>query len=80
VRIPPPAPENGANAEQRSLVLDGVLFTSILESQIGSPARALEAAKRAVTLAQGIADPSLRERRLADAAVAMGAAIAASDP
>ena len=76
-RIPPPA---GETPEQRSLVLDGVLFTSMLESQSGSPVRALEAAQRAVTLAEHIADPSLRERRLADADVATGAAIAASDP
>jgi hypothetical protein len=70
-----PQPVTG-NAEQRSLVLDALVFESMLESQQGRTADALDTARRAGALAQTIDDPSLRARRLADVDVA----VAAADP
>ena len=72
-RLPQPV---AGNAEQLSLVLDALVFESMLESQNGKTADALDTARRAGALAQTIADPSLRARRLADVDVA----IAAADP
>jgi hypothetical protein len=63
-----------------SLVLDGLQFESMLESQSGRAADAMRTAQRAAVLAQTVADPSLRARRLADIDVAMGAAMANDHP
>jgi CHAT domain-containing protein len=68
------------DAAQLPLVLDALQFESMLQSANGNGDEALRAAKRAALLAQGVADPSLRARRLADADVAIGAATALSDP
>jgi CHAT domain-containing protein len=76
-RVPQPVADD---EEQLSLVLDALRFESMLESQSGDATQALDAARRATTLARTIADPSLRARRLADIDVASGAAVAASDP
>jgi CHAT domain-containing protein len=76
-RLPQPV---AGDAEQLSLVLDALRLESMLESQSGDAAGALRTTGRATTLAQGIADPSLRARRLADIDVAIGAATAADDP
>jgi CHAT domain-containing protein/tetratricopeptide (TPR) repeat protein len=76
-RLPQPVAKD---EEQLSLVLDALRFESMLESQGGNAAVALQTAKRATALAQGIGDASLRALRLADIDVAMGAAVAASDP
>jgi CHAT domain-containing protein len=76
-RLPQPV---AGDAEQLSLVLDALHYESMLESQNGSSRDALRTAERAASLAQGIGDASLRARRLADADVAAGAALAASDP
>jgi tetratricopeptide (TPR) repeat protein len=72
-RVPHPV---GGDALQLSLVLDALRFESMLESQSGNFGDALGTAQRATVLARGIADPSLRERRLADIDVAIGAASA----
>ena len=76
-RLPQPV---AGDAEQLSLVLDALHFESLLESQNGSSRDALRTAERSASLAHGIGDASLRARRLAEADVAAGAALAASDP
>jgi hypothetical protein len=68
------------DAAQRSLVFDALQFQAMIESQSGDAAGALRTTQRASTLAQEIADPSMRARRLADVDVAIGAATAAADP
>lgn len=74
-----PQPVTG-DAEQLAIVLDALQIESLLESTTGDAAGALRSAKRAAMLARSVADPSLRARRLADADVAAGAAMAVSDP
>jgi CHAT domain-containing protein/tetratricopeptide (TPR) repeat protein len=70
----------GGDAVQLSLVLDALQFQSMLESMMGNSDAALRTARQAASLAQSVADPSLRARRLADAGVATGAAMTVSDP
>ncbi len=76
-RLPQPAPGDSA---QLLLVLDAMQFESMLESTTGDEAEGARTARRATALAQGIADPALRSRYLADFDVATAAATAASTP
>lgn len=76
-RIPQPV---AADAQQLSLVLDVLSLQSMIESQSGDSAGALQTAEHAASLARRIPDPSLRARRLADVDVAIGAATAAPEP
>jgi CHAT domain-containing protein len=76
-RLPEPAPGDPA---QLILVLDAMQFESMLESTTGNEADGSRTARRASALAQGIADPALRARYLADFDVAMAAATVSSNP
>jgi CHAT domain-containing protein/tetratricopeptide (TPR) repeat protein len=76
-RVSQPA---AANAAQLPVVLDALVTQSMLESITGAASDALRTASEAASLAQGISDPALRARRLADIDVATGAAIAISNP
>lgn len=71
---------SAGDAEQLPRVLDALQLRSMLESASGNGEDALRTARQEETLARGIADPSLRARRFADADLATGAALASSDP
>ncbi len=68
------------DAEQLGLVLDAMHLRSMLESDNGQTSDAWRTANEASVLARSVTDPELRARRMADADVALGAALASSDP
>ena len=67
-------------AAKPSVLVDALANRALLASAGGDPAGALAAAREAGGIAAGIADAALRGRLQAVADVAMGAALAESDP
>jgi tetratricopeptide (TPR) repeat protein len=63
-----------------TLPIERLVQRAMLQSLAGDGAEALRSAREAEVLAAGIADPAMRARQLADVGVAMGAALALSDP
>jgi len=65
---------------QPQLVIEALVNRSRLESMSGHPADALQSARHAEDIAKGTADAALRARNLAIVAVAIGSALAETDP
>src|SRR5262249_23235438 len=76
-RIPQPV---AGDARQLSLVLDTLIFESMLESESGSSSDALRTAQRAAALAETITDPAQRAHRHVDVDVVVGAAMVVANP
>jgi CHAT domain-containing protein len=67
-------------AAQPEALIDALLTHSMLQSMSGNASEGLQSARQAEQTAQSLREPALRERRLADAAAAAGAALTESDP
>jgi CHAT domain-containing protein len=61
-------------------VIEALVARALLEAMSGRPDDALQSVRQAKTLANATTDAPLRERNLADVAVAEGAALATADP
>jgi CHAT domain-containing protein len=76
-RLPESVP---GDAVQDASMFDLVQFRSLLETTMGDGAGALRDAQHAARLAGELTDASLRSRRIADADVALGAALSIASP
>jgi len=71
---------SAARGARPQVVLEALVARALLEAMSGRPDDALQSVRQAKTLANATTDAPLRERNLADVAVAEGAALAAADP